>query len=246
MNETTLDKMRKLRLLGMYRAFKTNLENEQKHQYTSDELIRFLIDSEWDDRHNRHIERRLKNARFRYKASVENFYYDKDRNFDKNQFLRFADCSFIERKENIFITGSTGSGKSYIASALGNQACIEGYNVQYSNTTKLFAQLKMAKADGTWIKEIRKIEKTDLLIFDDFGIQPLDAQSRSLLMDIIEDRHGKSSTIITSQLPVKQWYEVIGEKTIADAILDRIVHDAQRIELKGESLRRKMKNENAN
>lgn len=247
MNTTTLDKMRKMRLLGMYRAFKTNLENEEKNQYTSDELIRFLTDAEWDDRHNRFIERRLKNAKFRYKASVEQFYYDKDRNFDKNQFMRFADCSFIERKENLLITGSTGSGKSYIASALGNQACIEGYNVMYFSTTKLFAGLKMAKADGSWIKETKKIEKQDLIILDDFGIQPLDTQSRSLLMDIIEDRHGKSSTIITSQIPVKQWHDIIGEQTIADAILDRIVHDAQRIELKGESLRRKttkIENEN--
>lgn len=246
MNTTTLDKMRKLRLLGMYRAFKTNLENEEKNEFTNDELINFLIDAEWDDRHNRFIDRRLKNAHFRYKASVEQFYFDKERNFDKNQFMRLADCSFIQKKENVLITGSTGAGKSYIASALGNQACIEGYNVMYFNAGKLFAQLKMAKADGSWIKETRKIEKQDLLILDDFGIQPLDAQSRSLMMDIIEDRHGKSSTIITSQLPVKQWYDIIGEKTIADAILDRIVHDSQRIELKGESLRIKTKNENQN
>jgi DNA replication protein DnaC len=155
---------------------------------------------------------------------------------------RLADCTFIEKKQNVLITGSTGVGKSYLASALGHQACINGYRVIYSNSTKLFSKLKMAKADGSYIRELSKLEKQHLIILDDFGMQPLDAGARSTLMEIIEDRHGKSSMIITSQVPVKQWYEIIGEKTIADAILDRIVHDAQRIELKGESLR-KRKNE---
>ncbi|MNT39645.1 transposase [compost metagenome] len=142
------------------------------------------------------------------------------------------------------VTGSTGIGKSYIASAIGHQACILGYKVLYTNTPKLFAKLKMAKADGSYIKEMARIERQELLILDDFGIQPFDAQSRAALMEIIEDRHGKSSLIITSQLPVSKWHEVIGEKTIADAILDRIVHDAHRIELKGDSLRKKKKTEN--
>jgi DNA replication protein DnaC len=158
---------------------------------------------------------------------------------EKNQILRFAECKFINNGENILITGSTGIGKSYLASALGNQACTLGYKVYYSNATKLFSKLKMTKADGSYIREISRIEKQDLLILDDFGIQPLDNQSRSALMEIIEDRHGKRSTIITSQLPVKEWYDVIGEKTVSDAILDRLVHDAHRIELIGESLRRK-------
>ncbi len=152
---------------------------------------------------------------------------------------RLADCTFIENKQNIIISGSTGVGKSYVASALGHQACINGYKVIYANTAKLIGKLKMAKADGSYVRELIKIEKQDLLLLDDFGIQPLDAQGRASLMEIIEDRHGKSSTIITSQVPVKQWHEIIGEKTIADAILDRIVHDAQRIELKGESMRKR-------
>lgn len=135
--------------------------------------------------------------------------------------------------------GSTGIGKSYVASAIGHQACIQGYRVFYASTPKLFAKLKMAMADGSYIKEIAKLERTQLLILDDFGIQPFDAQSRAALLEIIEDRHGKTSLIITSQLPVSKWFEVIGEKTIADAILDRIVHVAHRIELKGESMRRK-------
>jgi DNA replication protein DnaC len=139
------------------------------------------------------------------------------------------------------MTGSTGTGKSHLACALGNQACSEGYKVLYANTTRLLTQLKMAKADGSAIKEMLKIEELGVLILDDFGIQSLDVQSRMLLMEIIEDRHGKKSTIITSQLPVSAWCEIIGDHTLADAILDRNVHGAHRIELQGKSLRRKRK-----
>ena len=139
----------------------------------------------------------------------------------------------------IIITGSTGIGKSYLGSALGHQACSLGYKVLYQHSTKLFGRLKVAKADGSYLKELAKIEKQHLLFIDDFGLQPLDAQSRSALMEIIEDRHGKSSTIFASQVPVSKWHDIIGEQTIADAILDRIVHDAHRIEMKGESLRKK-------
>lgn len=239
MNANTLDKMRKLKFFGMFRAFKASMETDQLNNYTVDEMIAHLIESEWDDRQNRNVERRLHNARFRYKASVEEMYYHADRNLDRNQIRRLAECTFITRQENLLITGSTGIGKSYIASALGHQACMIGYRVLYTNTAKLFAKLKMAKADGSYIKEITRIERQQLLILDDFGIQPFDHQSRASLMEIVEDRHGKMSMIITSQLPVNKWHEVIGEKTIADAILDRIIHDAHRLELKGESLRKK-------
>jgi DNA replication protein DnaC len=135
--------------------------------------------------------------------------------------------------------GSTGTGKSFLASAIGHQACTLGFKVLYTNATRLFAQLKMSKADGSAIKEMARIERQDLLIIDDFGIQPFDHPSRLSLLEIIEDRHGKRSTIFTSQLPVKQWHDIIGEKTVADAVLDRIVHNAHRVELTGESLRRK-------
>lgn len=242
MNETTLHKMKHLKFFGMLRAFRTTIEAGQMNRYTPDEMAAFLVESEWDDRYNRKIERGLKNAKFRYKAGLEEIIYNEKRNLEKNDVHRLADCTFIEKKQNILITGSTGVGKSYLASALGHQACINGYRVIYSNSTKLFSKLKMAKADGSYVRELSKIEKQHLLILDDFGMQPLDAPARATLMEIIEDRHGKSSMIITSQVPVKQWYDIIGEKTIADAILDRIVHDAQRIELKGESLR-KRKNE---
>ncbi len=214
-------------------------ETPGKEVLTTDEMVAMLVDSEWDDRHNRAIARSMTNARFRYKATIEQLDYSQERGIDKNQLYRLADGGFISKKENILLTGSTGTGKSFLASAIGNQACQLGFKVLYANTARLLAQLKIAKADGSAIKELMKIEKMDLLILDDFGIQPFDQPGRASLLEVIEDRHGKRSTIITSQLPVKQWYEVIGESTVADAILDRIVHSAQRIELKGESLRKK-------
>jgi DNA replication protein DnaC len=244
MNEQTLQKMRQMKFFGMVRAFRTSIENGSMIQMTGDEMVSMLVDAEWDDRNNRRIERQMRNAKFRYKANIEQLHFDIDRNLDKNQFMRMAECTFIGRKENLLITGSTGIGKSFIASAIGNQACTLGFKVLYANTTKLFTRLKMAKADGSYIREVAKIERQDLLILDDFGLQPLDASNRSVLMEIIEDRHGNRSTIITSQLPVAQWYEVIGEQTIADAILDRIVHDAHRMELVGESIRRRQRNKN--
>ena len=239
MNDQTIDKMKTMKLHGMVRAFRTSLESGTAESCTADELLSVLIDSEWDERYNRKLDRTVKNARFRYRASVEQINFDDNRLQNKNQVLRLADCGFIDKKENVLITGSTGVGKSYIASAIGHQACSLGYKVLYDHSSKLFARLKSGKADGTYLKDITRIEKQDLLIIDDFGIQPLDQQSRSILMEIIEDRHGKKSTLFTSQIPINQWHEVIGEQTIADAILDRIVHDSQRLELTGESMRKK-------
>lgn len=245
MNAQTLNKMKKMKLHGMAGTFSANVETGKWEKYTADELIAMLIEAEWDERHNRKLDRSLKNAKFRYKASVEQLSFDMERNLDRNQIMRLADCEFIKRKENVLITGSTGIGKSYLASALGHHACELGLKVLYQQTSKLFSRLKLAKADGSYLREITRIEKSDLLIIDDFGIQPLDTQSRMSMMEIMEDRHGKSSTIITSQVPVAGWYEIIGEQTIADAILDRIIHDAHRIDLKGESLRKKNAKEKA-
>ena len=242
MNKESLEKMIRMRLLGMHQAFKTSIEaNNQTPQFTNDELVHHLVQSEWDDRQHRSVQRGLKNANFRYSASIEQLDYSGDRGLDKNLVQRLSGCEFIKKGEDLFITGSTGTGKSFLASAIGQQACLLGYKILYTNTTKLMSYLKMAKADGTHLKELSKIEKQDVLILDDFGVQPFDAGSRALLLDIIEDRHGKRSTIITAQLPVKKWHEVIGEKTLADAILDRIVHQSIRIELYGESLRKKQK-----
>ena len=237
MNEI-LNKMKQMRLAGMARAFNLTLESGKNEKFTPDEMISHLIESEWDERYNRKLDRTVHAARFRYKASPEQIAFD-DNRVDKNQVLRLADCEFIKRHENIIITGSTGIGKSFIASALGHQACALGNRVLYQHSTKLFARMKIAKADGSYLKELAKIERQHLLLIDDFGIQPLDQLSRTILMEIIEDRHGKHSTMFTSQVPVNQWHEVIGEQTIADAILDRIIHDAHRLELKGESMRKK-------
>lgn len=238
MNQTTLSKMNTMRFYGMYDAFKTAVETGKTDDYTLDQFVAQLIEAEWDDRHNRKINRTIKNARFRYKASLEKVIYDKERNLEQNKLMRLV-SSFIENSENILITGSTGVGKSYIATALGYQACIETNRVMYFNSNRLFAKLKMAKADGSYLKELAKIERQHLIILDDFGLQPLDNQNRLALLEIIEDRHQKGSVIITSQLPVSGWYDMIGEKTIADAIMDRLIHQAHRIELSGESMRKK-------
>ena len=241
MNTRTLEQMQQLRLHGMHRAFSSCL-SAQSITYTNDELTAYLLQSEWDDRQNRKIDRLTKAAKFRYKALIEDIDYEQSRNIEKNQIQRFAACDFIKNKENILITGSTGVGKSYMASALGHQACSLGYKVLYFNTNKLFTLLKTSKADGSYIKEINKLEKQNLLILDDFGLKALDSMNRHAFMEIIEDRHGKHSTIIASQLPVEAWHQAIGEQTIADAILDRLVHSAHRIDIKGESMRKKQKN----
>ena len=241
MNETTLTKMKHMKLYGMHGAFLAAIETGRTDDYTIDEFVAYITEAEWNDRQNRKIERGIKNARFRYKATVEDIIYDSSRNIDRTKLMRLFDCSFIEKGESLLVTGSTGVGKSYIASALGYQACIEGFRVMYFNAARLFAKLKMAKADGSYLKELARLERQHLLFFDDFGMQPLDNQNRMTLLEIIEDRHGRGSLIITSQLPVSGWYDIIGEKTISDAILDRLVHDAHRIELKGESLRKTRK-----
>jgi DNA replication protein DnaC len=241
MNTQTLDQMKQLRLYGMIRAFNTSLSSDSI-AYTNDELIAYLMQSEYDDRQNRKIERLTKSAKFRYSAVMENIDYDTSRNLDKNQVQRFASCEFIKKKENILITGSTGVGKSYLASAMGHQACSQGFRVMYFNANKLFTMLKTSKADGSYVKQINRLERQDLLILDDFGLKALDTLNRHSYMEIIEDRHGKRSTIIASQLPVEAWHEIIGEQTIADAILDRLVHSAHRINIKGESMRKKLRN----
>lgn len=239
MNEVTLTRMKQMKLHGMHGAFQTAIETGKTDDYTIDQFVSMITDAEWDDRNNRKIERLIKNARFHYKASIENVIYEHTRNIDRTKLLRLAECDFINKSENVLISGSTGAGKSYIGTALGYQACIEGHRVLYFNTTKLFSKLKMAKADGSYLKVLAKIARHQLVILDDFGLQPLDSQNRIALLELIEDRHNKGSMLVTSQLPVSKWYEIIGEKTIADAILDRLIHQSHRIELMGESMRKK-------
>jgi DNA replication protein DnaC len=243
MNKDTLKKMGDMRLHGMQTAFKTFVELPPAVSFTNDEMAQYLVQNEWDDRKHRSLQRNIKTAKFRYMADVDGIDFGNKRELDKNQIDRLFTCEFIKKGQDVFITGSTGTGKSYLASAIGRQACLFGFKVYYTNTAKLLSILKMAKADGSHLRELARIEKQDLLILDDFGIQSFDASGRALLMDIVEDRHGKHSTIIASQVPVKNWYDVIGEQTVADAILDRLVHQSVRVELKGESLR-KIKKEN--
>lgn len=238
-SEIIADKMKELRFLGMYRAFESTFEAGRNDNLTMDEMINYLLDAELDERKSRKIDRAISLAKFRYKASIEDVLFDEQRELDKNQILRFAECNYIDKRENIIITGATGVGKSYIASALGNQACTLGYKVMYYNMAKLLAKLKMLKADGSYLREVSRMEKADLLIIDDFGLQPLDNQSRLSFLEIIEDRHEYKSSIFTSQVPVEKWYEIIGDKTVADAILDRLVYSSHRIELKGESYRKR-------
>jgi DNA replication protein DnaC len=231
--------MSHMKLLGMLRSYQNMLGNHIHQDLTHDEVIETLVQAEWEDRENKKINRHLRLAKFRYGACIEEINFTARRSLDKTQILRLSDGSFLEKKENILITGATGVGKSYLSSAFGHQACQLGYRTLYFNTQKLFTRLKMLKADGSYVREIGRIEKYDLLILDDFGLAPLDSIARMILLEIIEDRHNRKSTIISSQLPVAKWYEIIGESTIADAILDRMVHTAHRIELKGESLRKK-------
>lgn len=245
MNHTvTMQKLEEMRFTGFVRAYREMTETNLNKEFTTDEVIAHLVQAEWDDRYNRRLQRLITNARFRYRASFEEIDFSAKRNLDKNQLLRLSSCEWITKNQNVILTGSTGSGKSWIASALGHLGCQQGYKVLYKNCIKLFDELKIAKADGSYFKEINKIEKTDLLILDDFGLKPLDGNQRLMLLEIIEDRHGRKSTIITSQLPVNQWHDVIVDPTIADAFLDRLVHNSHRIELKAEvSMRKTYKND---
>lgn len=236
--EQTIEKMKSMHLHGMARSFQTTSEMGFT-KITPDELVAMLIDAESDERSNKKLARLLKTAKLRYMASMEHIDFQFKRNLDKNMLMRFATNTWIEKKQNIIITGPTGCGKSYVACALGHNACIHGRTVSYFNSSKLFKSLKLSNADGTYLKEINRIKKIDLLIIDDFGLEPFDKQSRLSLLEIIEDRYDEKSMIITSQFPVSTWHEMIGEKTIADAICDRLLHSAHRIELKGESLRKK-------
>jgi len=227
-----------LRLHGMNRSWKALLETRRQSELSLEEGLEILLQAEVQDRENRRFDRLQKNARFRYQASVEEIRYDASRGIDKSIIARLATGQYLDKGESVLITGATGCGKSFIASALGHQACAQGYKVAYFNTQKLLMKTKMARAEGTIFKLFEGLSKTNLLILDDFGLTHLQQQQQLDLMEIIEDRHAKSSTIIASQLPVSNWFDVIGEETIADAILDRLVHTSHRIELKGESLRK--------
>ena len=237
-NNQTIDKLNQMRLTAMASLHHRHLQDNTIESMTADEYLALLTDHQWEERLNRKIKRLIKQANFREQASIADVEYSSQRNLDKNMFMRLATLDFIKRKENIIITGASGTGKSYLAQALGYQACLTEHKTLYTNTAKLIGRLKLTKMDGTYLRELTKIRKTELLILDDFGLQAFDNQSREILLDIIDERHDQSSTILSSQIPVAAWYDLIGEQTIADAILDRIVNSSHRISLKGESLRK--------
>lgn len=239
-NNPTVEKLKQMRLEAMADLHLQHIKENRIEKLTPDEYLALLTDHQWEDRQNRKIDRLLKQAALKQPATLADVDYTQNRNLDKNMFVRLATLDFIKRKENIILTGPSGVGKSYLAQALGHQGCMMEYKTTYTNTARLLKKLKLSKVDGTYLKELDKILKTDLLILDDFGLQSFDNHGREALMDIIDDRYNKSSTIISSQIPVSAWYDIIGEGTIADAILDRIVNSSHRVDLLGDSLRRKI------
>lgn len=237
-NHQTVEKLRNMRLGAMARLHSQYVQENRCGKLSPDEYLALLIEHEWEDRQNRKMARLIKQASFREDASLADVDYLKDRNLDRNMFERLATMDFMARRENMIIVGASGVGKSYLAQALGHQACLNGKRVLYSGTARLLARLRLAKVDGTYLKQLKRVTSMDLLILDDFGLQAFDNLTREILLDIIDDRFRSGSTIVASQIPVSSWHQLIGEGTIADAILDRIVNSSHRIELKGESLRK--------
>jgi DNA replication protein DnaC len=232
--------MSQMRLHGMAVAYQSLKETRQLHGLSFEEGLELLLQAEDLERQNRRFKRLEYNAGFRYKASMEELKTDPSRGVDKQLITTLTMGDYIEKGGSVLITGATGCGKSFMASALGHQACMQGYTVAYFNTQKLMLKMKMSRLEGSIFKLFEKMSKTHLLILDDFGLTHLEQQQQMDLMELIEDRHSKMATIIASQLPVASWYDVIGEETIADAILDRLIHTSYRVEIKGESLRKKL------
>jgi len=239
-NIATIEKLNIMKLYGMAEAFRTIYETNQVKDLTIDELLAYLVDSEYDDKSNRKIKRLIKQAKFKYNTYFQQIDFNTDRTIDKNLILRLRTCNWIKERKNIIISGPTGVGKSFIASALGHTACENKYKVLYSNSQKLFGTLLMSKADGSYEREINKIKNKELFILDDFGLKHLNVDERLSLLEIIEDRNQSSSTIIISQVPVNKWHEVIGDETIGDAICDRLLNNSYKITMKGKSLRGKV------
>jgi DNA replication protein DnaC len=237
--ENTLSQLRYLKLTGMTQAFTEQIEQPPIQNLSFEERFAMLVDREILARGNRRIQNLLRSAKLRQQACIENMDYLHPRNLNKSQFNSLMTCDFIRQHHNLIITGPTGCGKSYLACVVGHQACRQGLSVKYIRLPRFLEELSIAHADGSYGKLLGQILKVDLLIFDDFALEPaLNPEQRRDLFTIIEDRHQLKSTLITSQLPVKHWHDYIGEPTTADAILDRLLEKTHRIEMNGESMRK--------
>jgi DNA replication protein DnaC len=239
-NQTTLDRFKELKLEGMANAYEAILKTPIQEQSNYQIIVNRLLEAEHLHRQQKRTEMYLKLSNIRYNAVIEQVECNPSRNLAADQLASISDCSFIQRAENVLITGATGCGKSYLACALGREACSKGYKVYYFGMSRFMEKIAITKVEGTYIKMINSISKADLFILDDFGLTPLDTITRLALLQILEDRYGIKSTMIISQLPTQSWYDYIAEPTLADAIMDRLFSSAHRFDLKGESLRKKI------
>jgi DNA replication protein DnaC len=241
----TLEQLRQLGLAGMARAFEELSDNTRGAELDHAEWLGLLLDREMADRQDRRLRARLRYARLRHNAAVEDVDYHTARGLDRALFQKLALGSWIKEQQNLIIVGPSGVGKSWLACALGHRACRDNLSVLYQRIPRLFSDLALARGDGRYARLMRALGGVKLLILDDWGLEPLTAEQRHDLLEIVEDRYGRGATLITSQIPVDRWHDLIGDPTLADAILDRVVHNAHRIQLRGESLRRKKAQENA-
>ena len=235
----TLDRLNDMGLTGMARAFNELAANAEAERLSRAEWLALLLDREWSWRHDRKLAARLRFAKLRHQAVPEDVDYRADRGLDRTLFVKLIAGDWIDAHDNLAICGPSGVGKSWLACAIGHKACRDDRSVLYQRVPRLFANLALARGDGRYARLQRTLARVHLLILDDWGLEPLDDQARHDLLEILEDRYGRRSTIITSQLPVSAWHDVIGNPTYADAILDRLVHNAHRIDLTGDSMRRK-------
>ena len=234
----TLDKLHALKLTGMAAALEDQSATPDITDLSFEERLGLLVDREMTERDNRRMSSRLRRAKLRHAAILEDIDYRNSRGLDKGLIQSLASCQWVKEHLNVLITGPTGVGKTWLACALAHKACREGYTAQYVRLTRLLRELTIAKGDGQYSKLLTDLAKVDVLILDDWGLMKLSAENRRDLLEVLEDRHGRRSTIATSQLPIEEWHGVIGDATLADAILDRLVHNAYKINLRGESMRK--------
>ena len=235
----TLDKLHALKLTGMAAALEDQSATLDITDLSFEERLGLLVDREMTERDNRRMSSRLRRAKLRHAAILEDIDYRNSRGLDKGLVQSLASCQWVKEHLNVLITGPTGVGKTWLACALAHKACREGYTAQYVRLTRLLRELTIAKGDGQYSKLLTSLAKVDVLILDDWGLMKLSAENRRDLLEVLEDRHGRRSTIATSQLPIEEWHGVIGDATLADAILDRLVHNAYKINLRGESMRKR-------